>query len=75
MRNNAGELIRIVAGIMFVLGMLGMVMFKYHLVPCLSSIFSSFVVFGFSYIVDAACKYLNKCEYEEFSKAIKKTEE
>lgn len=75
MRNNVGEVIRITAGIMFVLGILGLVMFKYPIVPCVSSIFSSFVVFGFSYIVDAACKYLNKCEYEEFSKAIKKTEE
>ena len=35
-------------------------------IPSLTTIFSSFVVFGFSYIVEAACMYIDRCENEAF---------
>lgn len=74
MRSYSGEIIRFVAMFMFVLGILGMVFFKIDEIPCISSILSSFVVYGFSYVVEAACKYLNRCEYEEYSEKINKAE-
>ena len=44
-------------------------------IQCVGVFISSFFVYGFSYIVEAACKYLNKCEYEEYSESIEKAEE
>lgn len=32
------------------------------IVPSIATFFSSFIVYGFSYIVEAACKYLERCE-------------
>lgn len=75
MRNIIVELIQIVALSMVVLGIIGLFIFKLvGVVQCIEAIFGAILVYGFSYIVDAACKYLNRCEYEEYSKTIKKTE-
>lgn len=35
-------------------------------IPSLTTVFSSFIVFGFSYIVEAACMYIDRCENEAF---------
>lgn len=75
MRNYISEAIQFVAMLMFVLGIIGLTIFKFDAIICISSITSSIIVYGFSFVVEAACKYLNRCEYEEYSSRIKKNEE
>lgn len=76
MRNYIVELIQAVALAMFVLSIIGLAIFKLvGIVQCIELVFGSVLVYGFSFIVEAACKYLNKCEYEEYSANLKKAEE
>lgn len=75
MRNYVSEAIQYVAMFMFVLGIIGLVIFKIDAITCITSITSSIIVYGFSFVVEAACKYLNRCEYEDYSATIKKNED
>ena len=75
MRNYVSEAIQYVAMFMFVLGIIGLVISKIDTITCITSITSSIIVYGFSFVVEAACKYLNRCEYEDYSATIKKNED
>lgn len=75
MRNYVSEAIQYVAMFMFVLGIIGLVISKIDAITCITSITSSIIVYGFSFVVEAACKYLNRCEYEDYSATIKKNED
>lgn len=44
-------------------------------IQCVAAFISSFVVCGFSYIVEASCKYLDRCENEEYTVDTEETEE
>lgn len=64
--------IRVVAVVAFVIGIFMMIAgfgaqhdFGY-IIDGLSLIMGSFVVLGFSYVVEAACLYITKCENEGF---------
>ena len=35
------------------------------MIPSITTFFSSFIVYGFSYIVEAACKYLERCDAQD----------
>lgn len=47
------------------------VIFVQSIITAISSVF----VCGFSYIVEAACKYLTRCEQEEFAAASEEMKE
>lgn len=72
-RNNIVGFIRLVALAMFLLSIFEFLSglantngigFYYIIVRVLELLFGSVLVFGFSYIVDAACRYIERCENE-----------
>lgn len=97
MRNSIAKIIRVMASIMLVGGIIMCIVSKHQaweagigyytrdsaavamwnvvFVQSIITAISSAFVYGFSYIVEAACKYLTRCEQEEYSAASDETEE
>lgn len=71
MRDSIVTAIKVVAGITCLCGVIMFFLSTNYIdiFRCIACVTSSFVIFGFSIIVEAAAKYLDRCEIEEQEKS------